>query len=211
MEQLPKKLNFIEIISTWRRHGDPFVYYYFKGRKVLDVGCGTGRFLQRNPLDFYGIDISSRLVDLCVEKKLKARLGSAEELPFAEESVEAINCDNIIEHLPPETAAAMINEFGRVLKRGGIAIIRSPLGESVWNTFSHIRPYPPSAIQKLLTNEKEDFVRNKQNYLDKLRIAHVYYQGRYFKNRLMFLLSNAWAYFIPWSRKYGYVLVLYKD
>lgn len=208
---LPKRLTFIEMLHIWRRYGDPFIHHYFKRLKVLDVGCGSGRFLQRNPGDFYGIDISQQLVDQCLSKGFKAQVGSATQLPFANETIEAVNCDNVIEHLPPEAAAVMINEFARVLKKGGIAVIRSPLGEYVWNTFSHIRPYPPAAIQKLLTNEKEDFIRGDQSHLDRLHIGDVYYSGRYFNNRLMFLLASAWVHFVPLSRKHAYVLVLYKD
>lgn len=208
---LSKKLTFVRMLTIWWGHGDPFVYYYFRGLKVLDIGCGAGRFLEKNPSDYFGIDVSSELVDVCQRKGLKAAKASATRLPFETNSIAAIHCDNLIEHLQPGDAAAMLNEIGRVLMVGGIAMLRSPLGESVWNTFSHVRPYPPAAIQKLLHDEKEGFVRSEHHHVGSLRIGHVYYSGRYFRNRLLFALGAAWAHFIPWSRKHGYVLVLYKN
>jgi len=208
MDVLPKKLSFLSMIYIWIKHGNPFIYHYFNNCKVLDVGCGKGEFLMRNPENFYGIDISKSLVDICVSKGLNATVASATDLPFQDESIEAINCDNIIEHLPPDSAATMLNEFARVLKKGGVIVLRSPLGENVWNTFSHLRPYPPIAIKKLITCEVEEFIRPENNYLKTIQIVHIYFQGKYYKNPLFLVLSNAFAHFVPWSRKYAYVLVL---
>ncbi len=205
-----KKLAFIELILLWVKHGDPYIYYYFRDNAVIDIGCGNGKFLKRNPKKYIGVDISENLVAECKQKGFNAVLGQADRIPFDDSSIKAINCDNVIEHLTPDVAAVMINEFGRVLESGGVAIIRSPLGESVWDTFSHIRPYPPSAIQKLLTKETEDFVRPKDNHLNELEILHVYYQGKYFKNKIIFLLSQAWTNIVPESRKYAYVAILRK-
>ena len=211
MHELRRKLGFLSMIYVWTKHGDPFIYHYFNNSKVLDVGCGSGGFIKRDPKNYHGIDISKSLVNICVEKGLNAIVGSATDLPFENESIEAINCNNVIEHLPPDSAATMLNEFARVLKKDGIVMLRSPLGENVWDTFSHIRPYPPMAIKKLITSETEDFVRPDENHLKTLSILHIYYQGRYFKNRILFLLSNAWTHFVPWSRKYAYVLILSKS
>ena len=61
------------------------------GQKVLDVGCGSGGFIKRDPKNYHGIDISKSLVDICVEKGLTAVVGSAIDLPFEDESIEAKN------------------------------------------------------------------------------------------------------------------------
>ncbi|MBW4424473.1 MAG: class I SAM-dependent methyltransferase [Nostoc desertorum CM1-VF14] len=211
MNPLPQKIRFLSMIYIWISHGDPFIYHYFNTSKVLDVGCGTGSFIKRNPRNYYGIDISNSLVNICVQQGLNAIVGSATDLPFKDENIEAINCNNLIEHLSPDSAAIMLNEFARVLKKGGIVMLRSPLGENVWDTFSHIRPYPPTAIKKLITSETEDFVRPDNNHLKQLHILHIYFQGKYFKNRILFFLSNTWTHFIPWSRKSAYVLILTKS
>jgi len=206
----PKKISFLRLLLTWLRHGDPFIHQYFQGRKVLDVGCGTGRFLKRRPEDFFGVDLSPEMVKICLDQGLSAFEASATSLPYPDGSIEAINCDNIIEHLPPAQAAAMLHEFGRVLRPGGLVLIRSPLGEGIWNTFSHVRPYPPAAIQKLLKTAPESFVRPEGNWLRHLRTGSVYYSGRYFQNRFLYLLSTFWVWHVPWARRHGYVLVLYK-
>lgn len=206
--KLPPRLGLPRLLWSWRRHGDPWIHHYFGERSVLDVGCGEGGLLERAPLSHVGIDVSFDLLMACRAKGLRVVCASAAALPLRDESFDAIHCDNVIEHLAPPQAAAMLSEFGRVLRPGGVAIVRSPLGDGVWNTFSHVRPYPPAAIRKLLADAKESFVRPGVSHLARLRLEHVYYAGRWSPVRARFVLSAAWAHYVPWARKHGYVAVL---
>lgn len=204
----PGPLSLLRLLLTWRRHGDPWVHHYLAGRAVLDVGCGSGGFLERSPESRFGIDVSSSLLAGCRRQGLKVARASATALPFPDSSFDGVHCDNVIEHLPPAEAARLVFEVARVLRPGGLAVLKSPLGEGVWNTFSHVRPYPPAAIAKLLLQRKEAYLRGDADFPVELRFEHVSWAGRYFASPVLFALSTLWANLVPWARRYGYVLVL---
>jgi ubiquinone/menaquinone biosynthesis C-methylase UbiE len=57
------------------------------GRRVLDVGCGTGRWskaLAERGSRVWGIDASPEMVELARGRGVNAKLASAEKLPFKE-------------------------------------------------------------------------------------------------------------------------------
>jgi SAM-dependent methyltransferase len=96
------------------------------GKRVLDVGCGKGRFarvfLEREPrAEFWGLDISEAM--LChAPAALSTRAGSMTEIPFEDAFFDAAYATESLEHaVEIERAVA---EICRVVKPGGrIAII----------------------------------------------------------------------------------------
>jgi ubiquinone/menaquinone biosynthesis C-methylase UbiE len=91
-------------------------------RRVLEVGCGTGHWLQR-----FG-DCGERIfgMDLSRGMLAKARIttrdsplinGEALRLPFADDSFDAVFCVNAFHHFPDKSA--FIAETARVLMPGG--------------------------------------------------------------------------------------------
>ncbi len=90
-------------------------------RRVLDVGCGKGRFsralLAHCPsADYWGTDLSTGMLR-CVPAFIQTRQGSMLNLPFPDASFDAVFCVEALEHVlnPP----AAIRELCRVLKPGG--------------------------------------------------------------------------------------------
>ncbi len=99
---------------------------------LLDVGCGTGRFLdfvkQAWPrLPALGIDLSEAYlaearrhlkrwcwIDLLVAK--------GEAIPVPDASQDAVTSIFLFHELPPQVRRQMFSEFGRVLKPGGFPI-----------------------------------------------------------------------------------------
>jgi ubiquinone/menaquinone biosynthesis C-methylase UbiE len=126
--------------------------------KALDVGCGTGGFLEiverSNPaIHTVGVDLGTPPEFLAQGTFLR---GSALALPFAADSFDLVACSHVIEHLnDPE---GCVRELMRVTKPGGIVYIETPSPRSAWvplfNTFwddpTHIRPYSKTALRRLL-------------------------------------------------------------
>lgn len=89
-------------------------------KKILDVGCGVGYLTCY--LGATGIDSNSYAIGRA--KKLypdtKFLKASADCLPFANNSFEAIVCYNVLEHLTHTQREKFFNEAHRVLKKNGL-------------------------------------------------------------------------------------------
>jgi SAM-dependent methyltransferase len=99
--------------------------------RLLDAGCGTGgNLLHLARLDKVartaGIDLAPEALAACREKGLTVARGSLLALPFAEESFELVTSFDVIYHawVPDDDAA--IDELRRVLRPGGLLLVRVP-------------------------------------------------------------------------------------
>nr|WP_315242460.1 class I SAM-dependent methyltransferase [uncultured Flavobacterium sp.] len=93
--------------------------------KTLDIGCGTGRFL--NFADF-GIDLSSNMI---LESKQKypeknIQLGSLFVIPFEENYFKNAFCFHVIMHLDKTEIESFSDEAYRILEKKGILIFDFP-------------------------------------------------------------------------------------
>lgn len=93
---------------------------------LLDLGCGTGTWAQAFRAWWPGTDV------LAVEPSASMReralfqpvlSGNAADIPAEDESVDAVWISTVIHHVPDLSAAA--REIRRVLKPGGLVLIRS--------------------------------------------------------------------------------------
>lgn len=103
-----------------------------QGRKldVLDIGCGAGtqsRFWTQQGHRYWGVDINEPLIQLArqrtVEQGIDARfdVGSATELPCANESVDICQMPELLEHVAAWQDC--VDEALRVLRPGGLLFI----------------------------------------------------------------------------------------
>ena len=104
--------------------------------EVLDAGCGNGRNMFRSDLNFTGVDTCPALIEIA-SKYGKTVLGNILELPFEDNSFDAVICVAVIHHLAtPTRRLKAIKELNRVLKPNGKLFIQ------VWalenNTKKHI-------------------------------------------------------------------------
>ena len=84
-------MNVFEYLCLSIRHRqDPFFVKYLKNKKVLDVGCGRGNFLSKDPKNFIGIDIDQQSVDFCNGNRLIAYKQSVLDLCFEENSFDEL-------------------------------------------------------------------------------------------------------------------------
>lgn len=104
-----------------------------KPKKILEVGCGRGFYLQALslfdfPKEIQGIDISEEYVKKakknCSDKRVSITQGSVYSLPYDKESYDLIICSEVLEHLDNQEKG--LSEIRRVLKKGGNILITVP-------------------------------------------------------------------------------------
>jgi ubiquinone/menaquinone biosynthesis C-methylase UbiE len=191
--------------NRWK--GRPFLYeFYFKGKNTVDIGCGEGEFLSHNPEQIYGVDTNARVIEQLGEKGYHVTLADGGKMPYPDNTFEMAHCHNVIEHLDISQAYNLLTEAARVLKPGGQLVLSSEMvTKKFWETFGHVKPYPPKAVIKLLRpDSREEF-----EGISTLEYVDVFYIGDHYHNKLAYLISFALGYFTPLMRR-EYFLVLRK-
>jgi ubiquinone/menaquinone biosynthesis C-methylase UbiE len=105
------------------------------GKRILDYGCGFGgkavELARRLPsATVIGVDVHQRKVDKGAEFAARMGvpctflLGSHEGIPLEDDSIDAIVCHDVLEHVHDPAATA--REIQRVLRAGGKAYIIFP-------------------------------------------------------------------------------------
>lgn len=125
----------VEAATVLRASGD------VDGRRLLDAGCGTGRFstaFTRRGAQVVGLDLDadmltvarSRLVGLCAR-------GTIEGLPFPAETFDVTVAVAVLEFVPDPAAA--IAELARVTRPGGRIVLGALNPRSPWGLANHRR------------------------------------------------------------------------
>lgn len=201
-------MNAVEYLKLGLRHQrDPFFVKYLKGKQLLDIGSGRGEFLAHDPAKFVGVDIDPELVAECQRSGLSAHTMSVLALDFADASFDVVHAAQLIEHFSPNEAVMLLSEASRVLRPGGIVFLTTPGVANVWNTFSHIRPYPPDSFRKLLKSDTENYIRKQ---CLNLSLVGSYGWRRYYPNKVIKLLANSLDLLIPPSNPIGWTIILRK-
>ena len=91
--------------------------------RLLDVGSGVAGHLRLWDGFALGIDLS--LTALAVNQGNRV-VSTASVLPVASESVDALSCIEMLEHLPKGEAERAVAEFVRVVRPGGLVLISVP-------------------------------------------------------------------------------------
>jgi ubiquinone/menaquinone biosynthesis C-methylase UbiE len=99
------------------------------GDRVLDVGCAKG-FLVKDLLalgiDAYGLDVSRYALMHCEPEAIgRLHLGSADSLPFPDDSFAAVLSINTIHNLPRDRCAIALSEMQRLAPGKGFVQVDS--------------------------------------------------------------------------------------
>ena len=105
------------------------VDYIKDGEKILDLGCGNGRLyeiLKDKNIDYYGVDISEKLIEISRQKypQAKFQVADALNLPFPEEFFDKVFGIAVLHHIPSrELRVQSLKEIKRILKPKGILFL----------------------------------------------------------------------------------------
>jgi SAM-dependent methyltransferase len=147
------------IIKTHLRRYVP----YFRGKKkVVDLGCGRGDFLEllkEEKINALGVEDNPVLVaqaqkrGLIVKKtKIQSFLKSCKA-----NSVDGFFISHLVEHLAPKEMMVAIAGIKRALSEYGVLVLITPnplslgvMTHSFWRDPTHVRPYPLDFLVELL-------------------------------------------------------------
>jgi ubiquinone/menaquinone biosynthesis C-methylase UbiE len=186
--------------------------------RILDIGCGQGRFIGHSPKRISGVDHDQESLEFCKKKGYDVKYSKVTKLNFKDNSFDAVHCSHVIEHLAPEDAHKLLSEMNRVLKVGGVFCIRTPmLYDKFYCDLTHVKPYYPEAILHYIKTEKT--AQTTLNDIDGLyKITKIKYR----RSQLFSFLNSTSFWFIgvffnvlyrfkiSGFKKTGYMMILKK-
>jgi O-antigen chain-terminating methyltransferase len=143
-------INWVERVARW----------FEDRRKTLDVGCGTGVFLDqmaRKGLPAEGIDSNWASIRYAESLGLNVRCVDVRQgLSAVDAEYDAIHCAHVVEHMTPTELAEIMGYVYRALKPGGRAVFVFPDPESIrsqllgfWRDPTHVRFYHPDIVESM--------------------------------------------------------------
>lgn len=145
----------------------------YKGREVLDLGCGSGRpiaeYLIKNGLRIIGVDGATTLVSMARESFPEQRwiVADMRELPMIG-PVEGLIAWHSFFHLKPEDQRSMFERFSRLCQPGAALLFTSgtTLGDAI-GTFEGQPLYhgslDPTEYRRLLKANGFEVIRHVEN------------------------------------------------
>ena len=138
---------------------------------LLDVACGTGRFLGMVAEDYprlniTGIDLSPPYIAeartrLARRRNVALLEANAERLPADDASQDVVSCVYLYHELPPKIRKVVAGEMARVLKPGGTLILVDALQTGDRSGFDGLLEFFPIGFHEPYFNSylKEDLAR----------------------------------------------------
>lgn len=149
-------------------HNYEFCLPYTKGKRVLDVPCGTGwgTSIISNAEEVVGVDICPEAISYAKQHfiagpRFNYVVGDMARLTFPAHRFDAVLCLEGFEHIDQSAGLSFLGEASRVLRPDGIMIMTCPilndLGKHSGNKY-HISEYEGRALVTLL-NMSFDILR----------------------------------------------------
>jgi 2-polyprenyl-3-methyl-5-hydroxy-6-metoxy-1,4-benzoquinol methylase len=140
-------------------------------KNLLDIGCGTGDFLQiaqKNNWSVSGIEPNAQAREIANKKTKESVFETEQLLNFKEQSFDVITLWHVLEHLPK--LEDHVSVFKNLLKENGTLIIAVPNHKSYdakyykkyWAAFDvprHLWHFNKTSISKLFGTKKMNVVK----------------------------------------------------
>lgn len=183
--------EYYEAVLDNKNRLDPFVAEYaefgrWKGKSVLEVGCGVGsdliRFAQSGAY-VIGIDLSLKSAELA-EKRLRvygcdgvAIEADAEKIPYKDNSFDFVWSWGVLHHTPDIRKA--ISEIYRVTKPDGRICVmlyhrRSIVALQMWLMFGLLRFRPWRSLDEIIADNHESRGTKAYSVEDAIRMFSVF-------------------------------------
>jgi SAM-dependent methyltransferase len=115
---------------AWERRRALLLAEARPGERVLDLGCGAGRFvaaLQDAGADAVGVELADGALERARRNVPGAELhalAAGGAIPLEDSSVDLVWCSEVLEHVPD--TAGLLSEARRVLRTGGRLLVTTP-------------------------------------------------------------------------------------
>lgn len=143
---------------------------------VADVGCGKGGFLAHLKSAGYGrlcaVEVDPRCAEIAREQHgADVRVGSADQIPFADSSIDVLVAAQVMEHL--DDVHKSLKECYRVLRPDGLLLIEVPdtsryattrLYDFAWVALmEHVNHFTPHSLAQVLQSEGFQVITTNQS------------------------------------------------
>jgi len=113
--------------------------FNIKGLNILDFGCGTATFtphLKKSFKNVIGLDVAMTNLKIAInlDDISKYICGDGNNLPFKDETFDAVFCGAVLHHFPD--IIAPLREINRVLRKGGFLFAAEP---NNWNPLAIVQ------------------------------------------------------------------------
>jgi len=100
----------------------------FKGKRILDIGCGPGRdsnYFSNKGLEVIGIDLSEELLKIARKNSPNSEfyIRDMRNLDFESESFDGIWACSSFLHVPYKDAELTLRGFNRILRKDGLMFL----------------------------------------------------------------------------------------
>jgi len=133
--------------------------------RILDAGCGTGHNLRHLSRlgRAVGIDLSDDALRFCRIRGAAAAKATLNALPFPDASFDCVTSFDVLYHRWVEDDRAAVAELVRVLRPGGVLLVRVPALRALWGAHDeavHSRHrYTRGEVKRLLRSAGLEVVR----------------------------------------------------
>ncbi|NJN57730.1 MAG: class I SAM-dependent methyltransferase [Leptolyngbyaceae cyanobacterium SL_5_9] len=164
------KRNRQEEVNTLLR-----LIYETKPEKILDVGCGRGRYLiplLEQGFNVTGVEINGAQVKSLPEQ-YRDQVISPDQAIQLQETFDLIIMSHVIEHIEIKDFIDFMDSYLRLLRSNGWLMIATPLlYEGFYDDYDHVKPYTHKAIATLYSDNTQ--FQKKPKY--RLNLTYVWFR-----------------------------------
>jgi ubiquinone/menaquinone biosynthesis C-methylase UbiE len=133
------------------RYRQLYTMFPAKSKRILDIGCNTGRggaVLKHlnSTLEIYGLDCAQEQLDrLPMEYSVKL-YGLSTDIPIEDQTFDVVVAAEVLEHLYPSDVDNTLCEIQRILRIGGRFLMTTPNPHYIKNKIRYNTIYGPKHL-----------------------------------------------------------------